>query len=235
MKAMRKIIGTLGIAALTAAAGCANPVGDFNEQVQMAPPPAPKVSYAQPRPTAGSLFVASRVDYYTDFRARQVGDLIVVQIVENSKAKKKNDTKAERTNEFSAGVPNFFGYENRMKPANGDPDPAALVSADFKSKHDAKAELTKEDTMTTSISCTVIEVMPNDVMVIRGSRELAVNGETQFIVLEGRIRPSDVTSENTVTSDQVADARIFYTGRGTLTDKQQPGWLARLLDSVWPF
>lgn len=235
MKGMHKILGIAAMGLIAMSAGCASPVGDFNKEAQMTPPPPPAINYARPKPTSGSLFEASRVDFYTDFRARRVGDLIVVQIVENSKAKKKNDTKAERTNQFSAGVPNFFGYENRMKPADGDPDPAALVSANFKSKHDAKAELTKEDTMTTSISCTVIEVLPNDVMIVRGSRELAVNGETQFIVLEGKIRPSDVTSTNTVTSDQIADAKIFYTGRGTLTDKQKPGWLARLLDSVWPF
>jgi len=109
------------------------------------------------------------------------------------------------------------------------------VQADFKSKHDAKAELTKEDTMTTSIGCTVIEVMQNGNLILRGSRELQVNGETQYITLQGVVRPIDVTSQNTVLSTQLADAKIYYTGRGVLTDKQTPGWLARLFDHIWPF
>jgi flagellar L-ring protein precursor FlgH len=89
--------------------------------------------------------------------------------------------------------------------------------------------------MTASIGCTVVEVLPNGNLVIRGSREIEVNGETQYIVLEGVVRPVDVASDNTVKSTQIADAKIYYTGRGVLTDKQKPGWLARLLDHIWPF
>ena len=166
----------------------------------------------------------------------QVGDIITVEIVENSKAKKKNDTKAERKNTYVAGISNLMGYESQFPPQRGEnKTPGTMVNANFQSKHDATSELTKEDTMTSSIGCTVIEVLPNGNLTVRGSREVQVNGETQYIVLEGTVRQSDVTARNSVMSTQLADARIHYTGRGVLSDKQQPGWLARLLDHVWPF
>jgi flagellar L-ring protein FlgH len=152
----------------------------------------------------------------------------VVEVTENSKARKKNDTKAERTTNFSAGIPSLFGNQVSTNPT-------AVVQADFANKTDAKAELTKEDTMTSSIGCTVVEVLASGNLVVRGNREMQVNGETQYITLQGTVRPSDVTASNSVQSNQLADAKIHYTGRGVLSDKQQPGWLGRLLDNVWPF
>jgi flagellar L-ring protein precursor FlgH len=184
----------------------------------------------------GSLFHEAQADLFTDMTARRVGDIVIVEITENAKAKKKNDTKAERKNTFKAGVAALMGYENDFPIHKGTvADDGTRVDADFQSKHDAKAELTREDTMTASIGCTVIEVLPNRNLVIRGSREILVNGETQHIVLQGTVRPTDITTTNTVYSTQLANARIHYTGRGVLTDKQKPGWLARLLDHIWPF
>jgi flagellar L-ring protein precursor FlgH len=208
-------------------AGCANTPASFDSKSQIENPPPPSSNLRRPVPTSGSLFV-ERGDFYADLRARTVGDIIVVEISENSKAKKKNDTKAERTSALSAGINSLLG-----RTITSNPD--GVLSADFSNKHDAKGELSKEDTMTSSIGCTVIEMQTGGNLVVRGSREVQVNGETQYITLQGVVRPNDVTATNTVQSNQLADARIAYTGRGTLTDKQQPGWLSRLIDNVWPF
>jgi flagellar L-ring protein precursor FlgH len=165
-----------------------------------------------------------------------VGDIITVEIVENASAKKKADSKAERKNEFEAGISSFLGYSMKDLPLVKTPsDPEKLIAANFKSKHDTKAELKKEDNMTASIGCTVVEVSYNGNLSVRGSREIMVNGETQYIVLQGTARTADITSSNTVLSTQLADVKIFYTGRGVLSDKQKPGWLSRLLDNIWPF
>ena len=100
---------------LALAAGCGAPktMGSFDGQKGLPQPVSPAYRMARPAHTVGSLFVASKTDYFTDLRANKVGDLVMVQIVENDKAKKKNDTKAERTNTFSAGIPNMFGYNFR--------------------------------------------------------------------------------------------------------------------------
>lgn len=219
-----------------AAAGCANHPAQFDPKANVTPPVYPARDLLKPSSTSASLFVADRSDLFTDLRAVKVGDIITVEIVENASAKKTSDSKAERTNQFQAGIPQILGYTPADLPfMRSQADAAKLISADFQSSHNATGEIKKQDSMTASIGCTVIEVSPTGNMYIRGSREIEVNGETQFIILQGVVRPNDVTADNTVLSSQLADVKIQYTGRGVLTDKQKPGWLARLLDSIWPF
>ncbi len=225
----RLVVMAVGIVVLGLVGGCATMPRPFAPSALPVVPPAARMS--PPKPAPGSLFVASGADLFSDLRAHRVGDIITVEIVENSKARKKNDTKAQRSNTFQAGIKELLGMQGQFPGQSTSP----MVKADFTSKHDAKAELTKEDTMTASITCMVVEVLPNGNLVIRGSREVQVNGETEYIVLQGIVRPSDVSADNTVYSTQVAEAKIYYTGRGVLTDKQTPGWLARLLDHIWPF
>jgi flagellar L-ring protein precursor FlgH len=190
----------------------------------------------KPSATSASLFVAERSDMFTDLRASKVGDIITVEITENASAKKKSDSTAERTNEYKAGIPNLLGYKASDLPfMKSSADTSKLIEADFTSSHSATGEIKKSDSMTASIGCTVMEVAANGNLTVRGSREIQVNGETQFIILQGTVRPSDVTANNAVLSSQLADVKIHYTGRGTLTDKQKPGWLATILDSIWPF
>ncbi|MGW8193918.1 MAG: flagellar basal body L-ring protein FlgH, partial [Desulforhopalus sp.] len=76
---------------------------------------------------------------------------------------------------------------------------------------------------------------PNGQLKIRGGKEVMVNNEVQMIYLTGIIRPVDITAANTVLSSKVLNARISYTGKGSVSDKQKPGWMMRLLDNVWPF
>ncbi len=232
---MRAFAGMIMVTAFLAAAGCATEPKVVTSQTPLPPPVIPAVSLKTPPQSVGSLFVATRSDFYTDLRAHQVGDIIVVDIVENSSASKKNDTKSERTGEYSANIPNFLGLAGRLTPSSADDRTKPLISATTTTKTDGKSKMEKSDTITASIACTVIEVLPNGNLIIKGSRETLVNSENQHIVLQGVVRPVDVTTGNTVRSTQVADARIYYTGRGTLSDKQQAGWGMRLLDAIWPF
>ena len=96
-------------------------------------------------------------------------------------------------------------------------------------------ETTRDNTMTATISARVIDVTMDGNMVIQGYREVKTNNETQHIILSGIIRPQDISSDNSVLSSYIADARIEYSGTGVLTDKQRPGWFARVFDVVWPF
>ncbi|MFH2126726.1 MAG: flagellar basal body L-ring protein FlgH [Pseudomonadota bacterium] len=232
---MKPLAYAILAAMLILTAGCAGDPALIQADKPVMPPPDPARNLQLAKPSYGSMYTDRTQDFYQDLRARNVGDIIVVEIVENSKAKKKNDTKAERTNEVEATIPYLMGYAGGLRREADSKNTDPLIGAGFKSKHDAKSELKKEDSMTSSIGCTVIEKMINGNLVVRGSRELQVNGETQYIVLQGIVRPTDVTATNTVYSTQLADARIYYTGRGVLSDKQKPGWLARLLDNIWPF
>ena len=81
----------------------------------------------------------------------------------------------------------------------------------------------------------VVAPLPNGTLVIKGNREIRVNNENQRITLSGLIRPVDISPDNTILSSYVANARIEYTGSGSVSDKQRPGWLTRFIDFIWPF
>ena len=91
------------------------------------------------------------------------------------------------------------------------------------------------DSMTAYMTATVVDILPSGNFLIRGSRWTKVNDELQQIVLEGVIRPADINSNNTVLSQNVAEAKIFLLGKGPVTQYQKPGWLGQLWDFVSPF
>jgi flagellar L-ring protein precursor FlgH len=86
-----------------------------------------------------------------------------------------------------------------------------------------------------TITARIINVLPNGNLMIEGRRNIKVNNEDQEIMLEGTIRPRDISPNNTVNSIYVADARISYSGRGIISDRQSPGWLMNIVDKLWPF
>jgi flagellar L-ring protein precursor FlgH len=77
--------------------------------------------------------------------------------------------------------------------------------------------------------------LENGNFIIEGRRQLTINAEDQYLIIRGMIRPDDITSDNTILSQYIADAKIVYTGRGVVDDKMRPGWLTRIVDWVWPF
>ena len=93
----------------------------------------------------------------------------------------------------------------------------------------------QQDSMTAYMTATVVDVLSNGNMVIRGSRWTKVNDEMQQIVLEGIVRPADIGRDNTVLSQNVAEAKIFLVGKGPVSQHQKPGWLCQVLDFVSPF
>ncbi len=176
--------------------------------------------------------------FYEDLRAFRVGDLVTVNIVETSKAKKKAETKTERSSSLSAGINNLLGYETKMRAWGGFPSAfsnTAMFKGSMTNEFQGTGETTRDESMTASITARVVEVLPNGNLVIRGTRYIRVNNENQYIILSGIIRPVDISPDNTILSSYIADARIEYSGKGSVSDKQRPGWLTRLLDYVWPF
>ncbi len=89
--------------------------------------------------------------------------------------------------------------------------------------------------MSATITARVMDVMPNGNLAIEGKREIYVNNEKKEILLQGVVRPKDIAFDNTISSTQIADAKVIYTGIGVVGEKQRPGWGARLFDFVWPF
>jgi len=209
-------------------AGCAHQSAEvksptFDEQI-----PKPQLSYA-----TGSLWQASSAGLAEDLKARRRGDIITVVISEQASASKQASTGTKRGTSMSAGMPNLLGLEK--SGLKNLVDLNQLLNLSFDSKFDGSGSTTRQENLQATISAKVVEVMPNGNFMIEGRRNVKVNNEDQIIVLTGTVRSRDINSDNTISSSLIADARITYSGKGIISDRQKPGWLMNVLDAVWPF
>ena len=208
-----------------------------SEQQPRAIMPVPQpVVFQEPPPTyrnPGSLFDANNANYlFADSRARRVGDIVMVHVVESSTATNSANTNASRSSSTEFEVDSLFARTSILGGAiGGDP----LISTSTTRSHTGSGTTTRKNTVSATVAARVINVLPDGLLQIEGARETAVNNETQFLVVTGLIRARDISADNSIMSTQVADAHIAYYGKGVVSDKQRPGWLARLMDNVWPF
>ncbi len=180
----------------------------------------------------GSLWGQNNASMFSDRKAKNIGDIVTVLISEKASATKEASTQTDRSTNMSASIPNFFGLEQYdLYPVDLD----NLVNAEFTNGFDGNGTTTRKEDLTASLSTQVIDRYPNGQLKIRGGKEVMVNNEVQIIYLTGIVRPVDITAANTVNSDKILNARISYTGKGSISDKQKPGWMMRTLDNIWPF
>ncbi|MEG3638548.1 flagellar basal body L-ring protein FlgH [Magnetococcus sp. PR-3] len=224
---MRKNVQTmiLGAVALALLSGC----GMTRATQRPATPQA--IIKAQPpelmNPNKGSLWNSGgRNTLFTDSKARFVGDLITVNVAETSSAQKSAKTELKREAESEVALGGLFGLTSALQSGGLS---KFVDSNTMTGNHDHTGEGTtsRNSTFTATITCQVTEVMANGNLRIEGRRDITVNHENQFIILSGIIRPEDIANNNSVSSAQIADARIDYSGDGALDDQQKPSWLNR--------
>lgn len=191
----------------------------------------------KPRPDygSGSIWQASSGGLVEDFKARERGDTLTVVITEQASASKQATTGTSRNTAVEAGIPNLLGLEGKVTGINKWMDLEKLVSANTSSKYDGSGSTTRKENLNATISARVVDVLANGNLQIEGRRSVKVNNEDQIIVLAGTVRPKDISADNVILSTQIADARISYSGKGIISDRQRPGWLMNILDHVWPF
>jgi flagellar L-ring protein FlgH len=192
-----------------------------------------RLEKAAPSYVNGSLWQASSTSLIDDMKARRVGDTLTVIVTEQTSASKEASTGTGRSGSVAAGIPTLMGLEAKML-ANG-MDPTKLISASTDTKYSGSGSTTRKDNLTATMTARVIEVLANGNLLIEGRRNVMVNNEDQMIVLEGTVRPRDITPDNAINSSLIADARITYSGNGVISDRQRPGWLMNVIDVVWPF
>jgi flagellar L-ring protein precursor FlgH len=197
------------------------------------PMPAPVV------PDAGvnSLWRPGARDFLKDQRASEVGDIITVEVQMADTATLNNNTKSVSANSDAANSDFvFLGLQNSLhKVLPSGVDPANLFNFGSTSTVNGTGTLTRNETVTINVAALVTQKLPNGNLVISGSQELRVNSELRQISVQGIIRPQDIASGNTIQSDQIAEARIVYGGRGTLSDAQSARWGQQLWDTIAPF
>ncbi|QCQ22692.1 flagellar basal body L-ring protein FlgH [Desulfoglaeba alkanexedens] len=197
------------------------------------PPPIAAQEDREPAIPSGSLWSRRDDSPFQDIKARKVGDIVTIMVSEQSKASKSASTDTGRKRELTAEG-EFLGLSTPTKTILRPLNP---FDFDFKvdNTFEGDGRTSKSDTMSAYMTATVVQILPNGNMVIRGSRWTKVNDELQEIILEGIIRPMDISRDNTILSQNIAEAKIFFVGKGPVTRHQKPGLLGRLIDLLLPY
>lgn len=218
--------------------GCSTPTSHRRAAHPTTPPAlASGRPLAEPaRPTDGSLWSdrGELAEMFSNPKARRIGDILTIKIVETSSATNKASTTTDRTSGISAKLDGFFNLENEI-PASKSFNPFSGVSGNLNNEFEGTGTTKRSGALEAHMTARVVDLMSNGNMIIEGNREVRVNAENQLITLTGIIRPRDISADNVILSTYIADARISYSGTGVLNDKQKPGWLLRIMDKVWPF
>ncbi|MBI5063029.1 MAG: flagellar basal body L-ring protein FlgH [Desulfatitalea sp.] len=193
--------------------------------------------YVASAATDGSLWRerSELAELFVNPKARRVGDILTIKIVENSSATNKASTNTDRSSSMSAGMEAFFNLEKNYPADQPFFNPFSAVRGSIDSQFEGAGATQRSGALSAYMTAQVVEVLPNGNLIIEGNREVRVNAENQMITLTGMVRPRDITSDNVIQSTYIADARIAYSGTGVLNDRQRPGWFTRIMDKVWPF
>jgi flagellar L-ring protein FlgH len=218
----------LSAAVAIALTGCAAiqppPVrpGAFDEAPAMGRSPQP-VS----RGTSGGVFSPdSGVSLYSDSRAFRVGDVVTVTLEETTNASKSAGTKFSKDSGVNVAAPGLLGKTFAK----------AAIDLNAGRTFEGDATSTQQNALTGAITVVVQEVMPNGLLRLAGEKLLTLNQGEEFIRLRGYVRAADIDADNKVSSLRIANARIAYSGSGTLAESNSPGWLTRFFTGpLMPF
>ena len=179
--------------------------------------------------SSGSIYKAgiSRT-LFEDRRARYVGDTMTIAIAEATNASTKSNTKVSRSTGIGAAVGPITGLPGKTFQG-------MELSANTSNSLDGKGEAAANNVFTGNITVTVIEVLPNGNLLVSGEKQVSIGAGTEYIRLSGVVNPYFINAANTITSANVADARIEYKESGVISEAQVMGWLARFFLSVLPF
>jgi len=196
-------------------------------------PPAP----APPPSAPGSLWneTGTRALIGMNGNARQVGDLITVVVDESASTTIGAATDTSRSSDAAFGIDALLGADTSILRANPNMGSQISLGGTSSSNYSGDGSTSRDGSLSAVITCTVVEVLPNGNLRIRGTKEVRVNREIQYLTLEGIVRPRDIRIDNTVQSNLIADARVEFTGDGVISDKQGQGWGTRIADTLWPF
>lgn len=222
----------LSLAVLVPLVGCESMPprpGDTPEyHAILPPPPVPQMF------NNGAIYQpAQSTALFEDYKARRVGDLLSVILVESTNASKSASTKIAKDNELELDIASadIFG---RPVSTSG----YKLLGA--KGKHnrafDGSGDTAQSNRLRGQITVTVAEVLSNGNLVVQGEKWLGLNQGQEYVRLRGIVRPVDISANNTVLSTQVANAQVYYGGTGAVAESNTMGWLARFFNHpVWPF
>ncbi len=182
---------------------------------------------------------------FEDQRARRVGDILTITLIETTTATKSASTSSEKKDDITLTNPTLlgsavqFGYPNDLKKhiplQNVDSGNLSVSATGNSQKFSGTGGSSQSNTLTGSVTVTVVEVLSNGNLVVRGEKIVGINEGDEFVQLSGIVRPQDIRPDNTVPSTYVANAQIRYGGSGAVANATSHGWLSKFFLAFWPF
>lgn len=211
--------------------------------------PSPEEKMAQSRAhmrRTNSLWQPGSTSFFRDNRAWRVGDILTVSVTIKDNANLSSTTQQNRnsgdgltTNKLfgrEKGIAKLAGYTQDAHAAvNAVPNPLNILDVASSRNQRGQGSIARQENIQTTIAAVVRQVMPNGNLMIEGHQEVRVNSELREVKIAGIIRPRDIKSDNSVSSSQIAEARISYGGRGVVSDMQSPRVGSQVLDIISPF
>jgi flagellar L-ring protein precursor FlgH len=214
-------------ALLLAAGGCANRDG-ATTAAATAPPGYAMVPVAAGAPSGAIYEQASALLVFHDVKARRVGDVLTVILNERTQASKSNSTDASKSTSIDMPAPVLLG---KTATRNGLP---LANSVETGQEFNGRGASSQSNRLDGSVTVIVTEVLPNGNLRVAGEKRLTLNQGEEIIKVEGIVRTTDIATDNTVSSLEIADAKITYSGKGPLQDANRPGLLTRMFLRFWP-
>jgi flagellar L-ring protein precursor FlgH len=199
------------------------------DRVAILSEPPPRDTYSR----GNSFWQDSSADLFRDPRATRVGDVMTVKISIRDKASLDNTSERKRDSKRNLNFDTSYGLNYPFLKGQGD----GKIDSDVNSGTTTKGQgaITRSESIELLVAAVVSEVLPNGNLVISGTQEVRVNQEVRVLRVAGVVRPRDIATDNTISYDKIAEARISYGGRGRMTEIQQPGWGQQLMDVILPF
>ena len=191
-------------------------------------PSLPVMGPGSDTPDGAVYDIGYQFSLFDDPRARNVGDILTIRLVEQTQASKSASTDTSRTTSVDTGNPTILG---RSVTQNG--RELLNTTIDAEQTFAGEATSSQSNQLIGDITVTVAQVLANGNLVVRGEKWLTLNQGEEYIQISGIVRPADIRPDNSVDSPRLADARIAYSGKGQLANVNRPGWLARFFTSVF--
>ncbi|SFR59521.1 flagellar basal body L-ring protein FlgH [Thiomicrospira sp. ALE5] len=219
-----------GVAVLSGCSTTPERLEDFNYE------PAYPANMGQvPAPVNGSLYSsANAVTFFNDARAHRVGDIITIELVEKFNANRRDQANFNRNNNMDLGVSTPLNVLGRSANEIYDGLGTGGVGFGSSSNFSGNANAQQDSTVSGSVAVTVVEVIPNGNLVVRGEKWITVGSSEEVIRFGGIVRPQDISPDNTIESTKVADVRLIYRDTGVAGNTTRPGPVTRFLTKFWP-
>ncbi len=183
-----------------------------------------------------SLWSSSPKSLFGDRRASKLGDILTVEINIDDEARFQNSVTADTTSQKNLEVSSFFGLPElvaKVLPAGASLKPAVDMSS--ASNMSGQGNITRQEKLTLRLAARIDAVLPNGYLHLVGRQEIIVNNELRYLQVSGVIRIADISRLNTITYDKIADAKIFYGGKGQITRAGEEKAGNKLIRKILPF